>query len=158
MTLNDIDRRTVLRGAGAVAVGATLTACAGSSTTAASSTGTPTTTATAIGSFSAAPTSEAASSAAAGLGAATDVAVGGGKVYEAQKVVVTQPTAGAYKAFTAVCTHQGCLVTKVESGTIQCPCHGSSFSIKDGSVVTGPATGPLAEQKVTVTGGTIQLA
>jgi Rieske Fe-S protein len=87
-----------------------------------------------------------------------DVPVGGGQILPGPKVVVTQPTAGSFKAFTAVCTHQGCTVGTVSGGTIQCPCHGSRFSIKDGSVVNGPATRPLAAIAIKVVGTSIDQA
>nr|WSX52602.1 Rieske (2Fe-2S) protein [Streptomyces sp. NBC_00974] len=90
---------------------------------------------------------------------ASEVPVGGGKVLKDEKLVVTQPTAGSYRCFTAVCTHQGCLVNKVEDGTIDCPCHGSKFKVADGAVAHGPATKPLAEKKITVSpAGEISLA
>ena len=100
------------------------------------------------------------SDAAAGtvLGATSEVPVGGGTIFDDEKVVVTQPTEGDFKAFTAVCTHQGCVVDKVEEGQILCPCHGSVFSAEDGSVVTGPATEPLAEAAITVEGEEITLS
>jgi Rieske Fe-S protein len=91
------------------------------------------------------------------LGAASDVPVGGGMVYTAAKVVVTQPSKGEYKAFSAVCTHVGCLCNQVAGGTINCPCHGSKFKITDGSVVAGPAPAPLPAKTVTVTGGQVYL-
>jgi Rieske Fe-S protein len=69
--------------------------------------------------------------------------------------VITQPHAGSYDAFTAVCTHQGCLVATVSGGTINCPCHGSRFSIVNGSVVNGPATSPLAPVSIKVQGTSI---
>jgi Rieske Fe-S protein len=84
-----------------------------------------------------------------------DVPVGGGKVFQDQRVVVTQPAAGQFKAFTATCTHQGCLVGEVVNGTIKCPCHGSAFSAADGSVKNGPATVPLTEKTVNVSGDTL---
>jgi Rieske Fe-S protein len=89
------------------------------------------------------------------LVAAADVPVGGGVVLDDQKVVVTQPAQGEYKAFTAVCTHQGCVVATVEDNNISCPCHGSQFSAEDGSVVTGPAGAPLTEIPVQVQGGSV---
>ena len=70
-------------------------------------------------------------------------------------MVVTQPVAGTFKAFTAVCTHQGCLVGRVADGEILCPCHGSTYSISDGSVTGGPAPSPLKEIPITVSGDTI---
>ncbi|MFF6835053.1 MULTISPECIES: Rieske 2Fe-2S domain-containing protein [unclassified Streptomyces] len=92
------------------------------------------------------------------LARTSEIPVGGGAVFPEEKVVVTQPTAGEFKAFSAVCTHQGCLVNKVADGTIDCPCHGSKFRVADGSVVTGPATRPLPAERIDVSGGTITLA
>jgi len=86
-----------------------------------------------------------------------DIPVGGGKVFEGKRVVVTQPKAGTFKAFSAVCTHQGCLVSEVRDGTINCPCHGSAFRVADGSVANGPAGRPLAAKKITVDGSDIRL-
>ncbi len=42
--------------------------------------------------------------------------------------------------------------------TIDCPCHGSEFSVKNGSVVSGPAPSPLPGKSITVAGGKITLA
>ncbi|MFC5910152.1 Rieske (2Fe-2S) protein, partial [Streptacidiphilus monticola] len=81
----------------------------------------------------------------------------GGKVFADQQVVVTQPAAGQFKAFSAVCTHAGCTVGSVSGGTIVCPCHGSKYKITDGSVVQGPAPRPLAEKSVTVANGQLEL-
>ena len=84
------------------------------------------------------------------LGKAADIPVGGGKVFANQKMVVTQPSAGQFKGFSAVCTHQGCLVDAVTDGTINCPCHASKFKVTDGSVTAGPAPTPLAAMDVSV--------
>jgi Rieske Fe-S protein len=91
------------------------------------------------------------------LGLAADIPVGGGVAYTAAQVVVTQPTAGQYKGFSAICTHVGCICNQVANGTINCPCHGAKFKITDGSVVAGPATAPLATAPVTVTDGKVIL-
>jgi Rieske Fe-S protein len=102
------------------------------------------------------PGSDGSSPTASGrLGPASDVPVGGGTIYADAKVVVTQPARGDFRGFSAVCTHQGCPVTVVADGTIDCRCHGSRFSIEDGSVQAGPATRPLGEVPVTVTKGEI---
>jgi nitrite reductase/ring-hydroxylating ferredoxin subunit len=79
------------------------------------------------------------------------IPVGGGKVFGDQQVVVTQPTTGEFKAFTSVCTHQGCQVADVSEGTINCPCHGSRFDIATGEVQQGPATTALPEKTLSVT-------
>lgn len=88
----------------------------------------------------------------------SEIPVGGGKIISAHKIVVTQPTRGTYKAFTAVCTHQGCTVGEIKDGVIECPCHGSEFSVGDGSVKQGPADAPLASFPVTVKGDGIAMA
>lgn len=92
------------------------------------------------------------------LAETSEIPVGGGTIFKEEKVVVTQPTAGEFKAFSAICTHQGCTVGKVENGTIDCPCHGSKFRIADGSVAAGPATRPLPAEQITVSGDSITLA
>ena len=70
-------------------------------------------------------------------------------------VIVSQPSAGEYKAFSTVCTHQGCQVQVQDSNRIVCPCHGSEFAVADGSVVHGPAESPLASYPVQEKGGKI---
>ena len=92
------------------------------------------------------------------LGMTADIPVGGGKVFTAAKVVVTQPAKGQFKAFSAVCTHVGCLCNQVADGTVNCPCHGSKFKITDGSVTAGPAPAPLAPATITVASGKILLS
>jgi Rieske Fe-S protein len=91
------------------------------------------------------------------LGLVKDIPVGGGVVFTDHKVVVTQPAKGVFKAFSAVCTHVGCVCNKIANGTIDCPCHGSEFKITDGAVVAGPAPAPLPSRTITVTDGKIML-
>ena len=71
--------------------------------------------------------------------------------------MITQPTAGEFKAFSSICTHQNCPVADV-TDTINCTCHGSKFSIADGSVLNPPATNPLGERTVTVDGDNLTVA
>ncbi|MGW0704393.1 Rieske (2Fe-2S) protein [Streptomyces sp. NPDC002643] len=92
------------------------------------------------------------------LARTADIPVGGGTIFKDQKVVVTQPEQGDFKAFSAVCTHQGCIVAKVSDETINCACHGSRFTITDGAVERGPATRPLPAEEITVSGNSIRLA
>jgi Rieske Fe-S protein len=101
-------------------------------------------------------TGTAASSAV--LASTAEVPNGGGKIIDGKNIVLTQPAAGVFKAFSAVCTHQGCIVSSIANGTIDCPCHGSEFSIKDGSVVHGPATSPLPGIAIKVEGTSIRQA
>jgi Rieske Fe-S protein len=92
---------------------------------------------------------------AAVLAKTSDVPVGGGTILTDKKIVITQPQSGTFHAFTAVCTHAGCTVGSVSSGTINCPCHGSRFNINNGSVVNGPAASPLAPININVQGTSI---
>ena len=87
-----------------------------------------------------------------------DIPEGGGLIVEDSEVVITQPKAGTFLGFTSICTHQGCQVAEVADGSIDCNCHGSKFSIQDGSVVSGPATAPLAEAPLVVSDKEIILA
>jgi len=139
VTEQKITRRHVLGGAAVAGVGVPFLAACGSGDTIAADNGAGS--ASTIGPVT--------------LGPSSDVPVGGGKIYPNANVVVTQPVAGTYEGFSATCTHQGCQVSAVADGTINCTCHGSKFSIKDGSVVNGPATQPLEKATVKVDGTSI---
>ncbi|MDQ2795819.1 MAG: Rieske (2Fe-2S) protein [Actinomycetota bacterium] len=137
------NRRTVLRAAGITGVGATgagvLAACGLSGSTSSGSGG-----------------AVANRTAVAASVKAADVPVGGGVINPDALFVVTQPTAGTYKAFSAVCTHQGCTVTKVTGGMIDCPCHGSQFDISTGKPTSSsPAKKALPTKTATLNGDTI---
>ncbi|WP_051107953.1 Rieske (2Fe-2S) protein [Actinomadura atramentaria] len=130
-------RRTVLCGAGAAGAVAALAACGPKDNTGAK------------------PASDLRGTE---IVKAADVPVGGGKIDKATKLVVTQPTAGQYRAFDATCTHQGCLTDRVTGGLIQCPCHGSEFRVADGTVARGPAKKKLTEYPVQLKGDGIVVA
>jgi Rieske Fe-S protein len=92
------------------------------------------------------------------LAKASDVEVGGGVILPDQTIVITQPTKGTFEGFSSTCTHMQCTVATISGGKIICPCHGSMYSIKDGSVVGGPAPAPLPKKPVKDEGGNIVLA
>lgn len=81
-----------------------------------------------------------------------DVPVGGGAILTDAPYVVTQPTAGSFKAFSKVCPHQGCPVTEIEGSEIVCKCHNSRFDIADGHAITGPTTSGLPEAAASMQG------
>ena len=153
-------RRGVLAGVGLVGLAGAVSACTSSGSPVGTSGGAY---GGAGGGTTAAPSGPAASTpAAAGNGASalaatSEIPVGSGKIFTPEKVVVTQPVSGDFRAFSAVCTHMGCIVSQISGGTIDCPCHGSQFSIKDGSVVSGPAPSPLAAETIKVSGRSIIL-
>jgi Rieske Fe-S protein len=171
-------RRGMLAGVGLVGLAGAITACGASSSSSSAAAAGPAassasggggaTTATSAAPAASAPTGSQASSSPGSSGSAGGVAagalsgtsaipVGGGKIFPSQLVVVTQPTAGQFKAFSATCTHMGCTVSQIADGRIDCPCHGSEYSIKDGAVLRGPASKPLPAKQIKVTGDSIFL-
>jgi Rieske Fe-S protein len=147
-------RRAVLAGAGVACVAA-LAGCASYDANNGGIAGGAPAQGTASSNNAPSSASAAAGNSPAALVSTADIPVGGGTILTDKKIVITQPQAGSFDAFTAVCTHQGCIVATVSGGTINCPCHGSKFSITNGSVVNGPATSPLAPVSITVQGTSI---
>jgi nitrite reductase/ring-hydroxylating ferredoxin subunit len=82
------------------------------------------------------------------VGGAVKVDLGG------SPVIVARPTASQTVAFSAICTHQGCVVDPV-GRTLNCPCHGSQFNALTGQVLQGPAVDPLPRIPVTVKNGEV---
>jgi nitrite reductase/ring-hydroxylating ferredoxin subunit len=164
-------RRTVLRSAGLMALaggtaavagcaadnqtaGAPATTDGGPTSATSSSAATPADSPTAAESY-AAPRRTGSEAPNGPSVATSSVPVGGGVILNNADYVVTQPSKGTFKAFTSICTHMRCAVAEVSGGFIRCSCHGSQFSIKDGSVANPPASQPLAQYKVTVSGGKV---
>jgi Rieske Fe-S protein len=139
-------RRAVIGGAAVLGAGAVLSACAGSDDTS-------------DGATEPAPvtTSDSTASAAA-VAKTSDIPVGSGLIVASVKAVISQPKEGEFRAFSALCTHKGCPVSKISGDTISCTCHGSQFSTEDGSVKKGPATDALASRTVTEKDGELFLS
>ncbi|MEU4094653.1 Rieske (2Fe-2S) protein [Streptomyces sp. NPDC026673] len=149
-------RRAVVAGVGAAGLAAALAACGDSNDSASAYSPAAPAQNGDQGNGQSAPAGNDGAEAA--LAKTTDIPVGGGKIFADRKVVVCQPKAGEFKAFSSICTHQGCAVNEIAGGTINCPCHGSKFSINDGSVTTGPATKPLPAANIKVEGDSVALA
>jgi Rieske Fe-S protein len=151
----------VLAGVGLVGLAGAVSAC-GSGGSSSSSAGTNAGAPPATGAGSA-PSSASGGGGSTGgaqgsaLATTSEIPVGSGKIFTSEKVVVTQPNSGDFKAFSAVCTHMGCIVATISNGTIDCPCHGSQYSISTGAVVGGPAPSPLPAQAIKLTGSNIFL-
>jgi Rieske Fe-S protein len=151
MTEANPSRRAVFAGAGAVGIAGVLAACGSDETP--SGNGDPntqpgTTTAPAA---TTAPPGEVV------VAKTSDIPVGGGKVIGDHEIVVTQPAAGNFVGLSAICTHQQCVLAKVESGRIKCGCHGSEFDL-NGKVTTGPAKENLPKMPIKVEGDNIKFA
>lgn len=156
-------RRGVLAGVGLVGLAGAVSAC-GSGGPSSSSAGTTVGAAPATTGAGSAPSSAsggggstAGAQGGSALATTSEIPVGSGKIFTSEKIVVTQPNSGDFKAFSAVCTHMGCIVSTISNGTIDCPCHGSQYSISTGAVVGGPAPSPLPAQTIKVTGSNIFL-
>ncbi|WP_250030574.1 Rieske (2Fe-2S) protein [Paractinoplanes maris] len=151
-------RRLVLLGAGAAGATAVLAAC-GTATPTTNSNGTDFSDTPGPAGSAGAGNGNAGDNGGSGgtsLAATGDIPEGGGII--AGDLVITQPVAGTYKAFSKVCTHAGCDVNKIDGGQISCPCHNSKFSIETGEPTSGPATKALPETKVKVDGDNIVAA
>ena len=80
------------------------------------------------------------------LEAFEQVAPGEGKVVNVHgdKVAVYRSADNALSVLSPVCPHMKCIVKwNAADATWDCPCHGSRFKPGDGSVIEGPAYGPL---------------
>ncbi|MEV8512482.1 Rieske (2Fe-2S) protein [Dactylosporangium sp. NPDC051484] len=136
--MSDTTRRAVLAGAVGVTAASVIAACGGGDS----------------GSNSAANDSSPSGP----IAKKSDIPVQGGKIVSAGGgTVITQPEPGTFKAFTAICTHQLCLVTDVVNNSINCRCHGSTFSAVNGSVTNPPASAKLEEKKLRIDGEDIYL-
>ncbi|MFB9309543.1 Rieske Fe-S protein [Agromyces hippuratus] len=93
------------------------------------------------------------------IAALADVPVGGSidTKIDGAPALLAQPTAGQVVAFSAICTHQQCVVAAA-GDEFHCPCHGSMFDAATGDVIQGPALEPLSPIAVAVSGDRIVAA
>ena len=148
--MSELDRRGLLKAAcaGCAAVG--LSACGGGTKSAAPTKAPPTT----AGNPTTAGTSSPAST---GIVALADIPVGSsvpGRAPSGQKLLLSRPTATTVVAFSATCTHQGCIV-EADGAKLSCPCHGSSFDAFTGKVLGGPAQSDLHPFAVKISGADV---
>ena len=77
------------------------------------------------------------------------------KVAVAGKPVSVIRTDKEFRAFSAVCTHLGCIVRwNASARHFDCPCHAATFDAQ-GQVVSGPPPSPLPEYRVSVVQGEV---
>lgn len=136
MTYQGVPRRAVLQSSAALSVGALAAAGCANSGTARHTT----------------------SAAAGGVLIALDkVPVGGVApvTIDRRPAFIARPTADTVRAFSAVCTHQGCTVVAA-GDLLMCPCHGSHYELLTGAVTRGPAEKDLPAIPVHLDGGEVR--
>jgi len=139
--MTNLSRRQALGGAATVGIGVPLLAACGAGSLGGAG-----------GSGATAPAPKAGT----GIVATSDVPVGSAVILSDQQIIVTQPQAGEFKAFSNICTHQGCPITQVSGNDVVCPCHGSRFNIATGAPESGSAaTRNLPEVTVKVQGAQV---
>ncbi|MYU21649.1 Rieske (2Fe-2S) protein [Streptomyces sp. SID8352] len=89
------------------------------------------------------------------LGADSEVGKGETKLYGDQRVVVSRAEDGTLRAFSTICTHQACVIKKLDGTKLVCPCHGSEFDARTGEVLRSPASVELVELTAEVEQGRI---
>ena len=160
--MTDPTRRTILTlgSAGAIGGALALAGCAADAPSPSSSAGDVPSTAVkdppTSTNPSAAPDAPALGGDVAGL---ADVPVGGSidTTIDGAPALLAQPTAGQVVAFSAICTHQQCVVAAA-GDEFHCPCHGSMYDAATGDVIQGPALEPLTPIAVAVSGDRIVTA
>ena len=87
----------------------------------------------------------------------SQVPVGSAFIEPEGDYLVIQPTEGRFRAFSRTCPHAGCQVSQIDGDEIVCPCHGSRYSVRDGSRVSGPTPRGLTEVPVRVDGKRLEI-
>ena len=130
-------------------LGAVFPACGGSSTSPSSAPALPSVSGTLVNRDLSIPID--ASSPLAAVGGAATVSASTG-IY-----LVARTAPSSFTALTAVCTHEGCMVSGFANATYVCPCHGSEFNTS-GGVVQGPASSPLRQFPTTFANNVVTIS
>lgn len=82
-------------------------------------------------------------------GSSVQTAVGG------HQILIHRQSEQTVHAYSAVCSHQGCIVgaTDDASEVFICPCHSSNFDKHTGEAVAGPAQLPLTRHQTLIQNG-----
>ncbi len=82
-------------------------------------------------------------------GSSIQLTVGG------SQVLLYRQSEHTVHAYSAVCTHQGCIVDASDeaSAPFACPCHASHFDKATGEATAGPAKTPLTRHKTSIENG-----
>jgi cytochrome b6-f complex iron-sulfur subunit len=95
------------------------------------------------------------------VGTTTDFPAGQGKVVPVndKPVIIVNTDQGGLRAFSAICTHLGCVVEWDQRRQfILCPCHDGRFNPLNGTVISGPPPAPLPQLALTVEEGAIYVS
>lgn len=95
------------------------------------------------------------------IGRSDEIIINSAKIFKFNKkpIIVVHTSQDQFKAFSAICTHLGCVVEfKPEGGGyFYCNCHGSVFDLT-GKNIKGPAPTPLEPIKVSLKDSGIMLS
>lgn len=95
------------------------------------------------------------------VGTTADFPASQGKVVPVndKPVIIVNTARGGVKAFSAICTHLGCIVEWDQNRQfILCPCHDGRFNPLNGAVISGPPPAPLPELALTIEGDAIYVS
>jgi Rieske Fe-S protein len=154
----DVSRRTILAlgGSGAALTLAACTAPLADGSNGKAAPASPPPSDAPAGAPSDSPASAAPGGSSEAIAKLADIPVGGSiaATLAGAPILISQPEAGTVVAFSAICTHQGCIVAPGEA-EFACPCHASRFTLSDGAVRGGPAQRPLDKVQVSIEGDSV---
>ncbi len=161
---DQIQRRTLIQSgavAGGLGIAGLVVGAIGHKRNTGNITATPTPSATLTS--SATPTSSGTAPSGTKVATVADVPVGSAFQFTepttGAPAYIMQPKAGTFLAYSAICTHEGCIVNFDKGNNIfACPCHGAQFDTASGAPTRGPAQTPLQKFTITASGTDLYLA